>query len=96
MSHIIYPASELSRTGISIRPMTAMRATILVLIALFTTAFWGAVLYFGTRALDIPLGGGWLAVALAVIFFLVLLILSMTVVGADRSDSGKADPPPGD
>jgi hypothetical protein len=95
MSHVIYLASEMSRTDISIRPMTAMRAVLLCLTALFTTAIWGAILHFGTRALGIPIGAGWLAVVLTVIFLMLLLALSMAVVASDRPDDDKLGPPPG-
>ncbi len=90
MSYVIYLASDLGRTDISIRPMTAMRAMLLCLTALFATGVWGAILYFGTRALGIPIGAGWLAVALAVIFLLLLLVLSMAVVASDRPDDDDA------
>ena len=95
MSHIIYVASETSRTDISIRPMTAMRAVLLCLTALFTTTIWGAILYFGTRALGFPIGAGWLAIVLAVIFLLLLLVLGMTAAASDHRGDGKFDPPPG-
>ena len=68
MSYVIYLASDISRTDISIRPMTAMRAILLCLTALLATAIWGAILHFGTRALGIPIGTGWLAVVLTIIF----------------------------
>jgi uncharacterized membrane protein len=95
MSHIIYVATETSRTDISIRPMTAMRAVLLCLTALFTTAIWGAILYFGTRALGFPIGAGWLVVVLAVVFLLLLLVLGMAAAASDHQDNGKFDPPPG-
>lgn len=91
MSHVIYLVSDMSRTDISIRPMTAMRAILLCLTALFTTGIWGAILYFGTGALGVPIGAGWLAVALVVIFLMLLLALSMAVIASDRPDDG--DPP---
>ena len=95
MSYAIHVASEISRTAISIRPMTAMRAVLLCLTALFTTAIWGVILYFGTRALGFPIGAGWLAVVLAVIFLLLLLVLGMAAAASDRRDNGNFDPPPG-
>jgi len=95
MSHAIYLASEISRTDIRIRPMTAMRAIRLCLTALFTTAIWGAILHFGPRALGIPIGAGWLVAALAVIFLLLLLVLSMAGVASGHSGDDELDPPPG-
>ena len=71
-----------------------MRAILMCLIALFTTAIWGAILHFGTRAIGAPIDAAWLATALVAIFMLVLLMLGMAVMGADGPDQDDADPPP--
>lgn len=71
-----------------------MRAILICLIALFTTAVWGAILHFGTRAVGFPIGAAWLAVALVVIFVLVLLMLGMAAMASDGQDQDEPDPPP--
>lgn len=85
----------IGRNDSGARLMIAMRAILICLIALFTTAVWGVILHFGTRAVGVPIGGVWLATALVVIFVLVLLMLGMAVMASDGPDQDGPDPPPG-
>jgi hypothetical protein len=95
MSRAVQLSSLMSHTGPITEPMTATRAITICLIALFTTATWGVMIHFGTLALGFPIGAGWLTVVLAVIFLLVLLVLSMAVMGSDYSGDDELNPPPG-
>jgi uncharacterized membrane protein YhaH (DUF805 family) len=61
------------------------------LTALFTTAIWGLILHFGTGALGMPIGAGWLAAVLIFIFLLLLLLLSMVSVAAGRIEDDEPD-----
>ena len=95
MSRAVQLSLVMSRTDPSIDRMTAVRAIAICMIALFTTAVWGVIIHFGTLALDLQIGTVWLAVVLAIIFFLLLLGLSMIVVASDHSDDNEPSQPPG-
>ena len=88
-------STAISRNDSGTGLMIAMRAILICLIALFTTAVWGAILHFGTRAAGYPIGTAWLATVLVVIFILVLLMLGMAAMASDSDDQDKLDPPPG-
>jgi len=88
-------STAINRNDSGIGPMIAMRGILICLIALFTTAVWGAILHFGTRAVGYPIGTAWLATALVVIFILVLLMLGMAAMASDGPDQDKMDPPQG-
>jgi hypothetical protein len=75
--------------------MKISRAVLLCLIALVTTAIWGAILHLGTRALGIPIGAVWLAAVLVFIFLLLLLGLGMGVLASDSTGDEELDPPSG-
>jgi hypothetical protein len=94
MNRAVQLALEMGRTYPSIRVMNISRALLLCLIALFTTAVWAAILYFGARALGIPIGG-WLAAMLVFIFFLLLLGLSLGAAAsnANGNDESEQEPP---
>jgi uncharacterized membrane protein len=82
---------EMRPASYSIRQMKVSRAFLLCLVALFITAIWGAILHFGTDMLGMPIGDGWLAVSMIVIFVLLVLALTMGAVASDASNDDELD-----
>ncbi len=94
MSHFGQLALEMKQTRHTMGLMKISRAAILILIALFTTAIWGVILIYGSRALGAPIGAGSLAAILAVICVVVLLALSMAALASDSGGEDDGPQPP--
>lgn len=94
LSRAVQLTPEISRANSAAEKITVSLSFIRCLIALLTTAIWGAILYFGTRAIGIPIGIGWLTAVLGAIFLLLLVALSLAVLAADTDTNDQSDPPP--
>jgi hypothetical protein len=91
MSHSAQLVLEISRTCRVMGEMKAARAAILCLVALLNTVMWGLILYFGSRALEMPIGLVWLSVAMLGIFALLLLVLGMAALSSDANSNDRPD-----
>lgn len=83
MGHSAQLAFEISRTYRVIGEMKAARASMFCLVALLNTMMWGLMLYFGSRAVEMPIGPVWLGVVLLGIFGLLLLAVGMVALSSD-------------